>query len=316
MRRLLLSVVLLCSWAFAEAQSIEASVTADTLAMRIGEQIRLRVALKHDKAFDWSPVIIPDTLGAFEVIGRNAWSRHNSGRDIIHRQSLLITCFDSGRQEIPALSFSFQQGASMQTARSQPIAIHVRGVAVDTLALKPIKAPLPAPLRFREVAPYLVMAAIIGLGIWGIIWYRRYLRRRRLRPVYVPPAPPIPAHIWALAQLDDLQSRGLLERDEYKAFYAWLSDIFRGYIERRYGLQAFEWSSSELLAALPVLLPTPELNETAKELLFQADLVKFAKRLPTNDEGLEDIARLRMFVEKTRKPEAEPEAGAALQTAP
>lgn len=316
MQRLLLSVMLCCAWAAAGAQSIAASAIADTLAMRIGEQIRLRIELKHDKAFDWSPVLIPDSLGPFEVVGRNAWSKQNSGRNIIHRQSLLITCFDSGTKVVPALSFSFQQGASMQTTKSEAIAIQVHGVAVDSLALKPIKAPVPSPLRFREVAPYLAMAAIIGMGIWGIIWYRRYLRRKRLQPVYVPPAPPTPAHIWAQMQLDDLQSRNLLERGEDKAFYAWLSEIFRGYIERRYGLQALELSSSELLDALPELMPAPELNGMAKKLLLQADLVKFAKRRPTTDEGQEDITRVRMFVEKTREREAHPEAGSEMQTAP
>jgi hypothetical protein len=71
---------------------------------------------------------------------------------------------------------------------------------------------------------------------------------------------------------EDLPGRGLT-----KDFYFRLSEIVRGYLGERYGFEALECTSSELMTSLR-RLPTPGLPEDAlMRFVSESDMVKYAR---------------------------------------
>jgi hypothetical protein len=62
--------------------------------------------------------------------------------------------------------------------------------------------------------------------------------------------------------------------------YEEIVDALRGYLEAREGMPAREQTTEELLWALPPHLSGEGFRERLRELLDEADLVKFARLLP------------------------------------
>ena len=81
-----------------------------------------------------------------------------------------------------------------------------------------------------------------------------------------------------------------LENNKFKLYFTRLSEIFRGYLEERFHLNALELTSSELKHELEKL----KLNEDwVNNFLRTGDLVKFAKATP-------DVKKSEIFLKKVR----------------
>jgi hypothetical protein len=154
-----------------------------------------------------------------------------------------------------------------------------------------------------------VLGGIIVLGAIGVlIWYLR--RRKKNKPLFGPPKPEIPAHIIAFRELRELADEKLWQKSEFKQYYTRLTGVIRHYMERRYGIQAMEMTSHEILEEWKLSGEnTGDLDEKLNGLLNLADLVKFAKQKPVASENEENMERAYDFVERTKwvKPETEEE---------
>jgi hypothetical protein len=118
-----------------------------------------------------------------------------------------------------------------------------------------------------------------GAGAALALW----LRRRRDRVAAVPEAPPIPAHEIALAALDRLAAQRAVGDAAVRRFYFALSEIVRAYIEGRFGLNATDLTTEEILRrsiALPLRRRPPGL----RAFLHDTDRVKFAAHRPQRGE--------------------------------
>jgi len=137
-----------------------------------------------------------------------------------------------------------------------------------------------------------------GLALLGIFfWYVRKKNRRPpvaiIQPVAVAP-PLISAREIALTKLDALQQAQLWKKDQIKEHYATLSLIVREYLEGNYGIAALESTTIEIM---PLLASSnfPATQKTSlREILNQADMVKYAQSQP-KETAHEDI------LDKTRK---------------
>ena len=95
-----------------------------------------------------------------------------------------------------------------------------------------------------------------------------------------------------------------------KEYYTELVDILRQYLQGRFGINAMEMTSSQIVRALR---SNPETRMTADEMrgvLSVADFVKFAKVRPLPDDNVKAFNRATNFVDST-KPAPEPEAESA-----
>ncbi|RME41024.1 MAG: hypothetical protein D6788_02105, partial [Planctomycetota bacterium] len=199
-----------------------------------------------------------------------------------------------------------------RTLSTEPITLTVRlpeGMALTENDLRKVERPDPVPLRVSRSRWWIVAAAgglLIALAVaWGIL--RK--RRRRLEPI-----PVIPPHEWARARLAELIAEDLIARGRVREFYYRISDVVRGYIERRFGVSAPEMTTEEFLAAAtrdPRL--AGETSGWLQSFLNACDLVKYARHRPADAECREALRLASEFVDRTtpREPGIEPVAADA-----
>lgn len=174
------------------------------------------------------------------------------------------------------------------------ISIDVRGSVqgeADWAKLKDIRAERRGPFKISWpwVAALLVAASFLAA------LYIRLIRN-------APPAPPMPAHLWADVELDRLLRANLIDKGCVDEFVARLSNILRQYIERRFSLRAPDRTTEEFYLELNA---SSALNNTQQssilEFLRRADLVKFAADHPDEKAAALLLDTVRAFVRETRE---------------
>jgi hypothetical protein len=250
---------------------------------------------------------LPDTiLGNITVIGRGKIDTVYSGdkNTVTYSQDLNITCFDSGFYTIPSIPFRYRllpdTNSLVTTTTMMLLAVHT--VKVDTTqAIKPIIGPMKIPLSFREMLPWILGAILLLLVAAGVIWFIRKRRKNepliRLKPVVV-----LLPHERALQELEKLRIKKLWQAGRIKDYHSELTDILRKYIEDRFGVQALEQTTAEIMESL---VSHAEINHTSLDklggLLMLADMVKFAKVQPLAVENERSMGEGIEFINETRQ---------------
>ncbi len=144
---------------------------------------------------------------------------------------------------------------------------------------------------------YLVSLVFPPLRRWWQRWWAACCAVRA-----VPVDPPPPAHEWALAELSRLVREDLLGRERVQEFYYRISDIIRGYLERRFFVSAPDMTTEEFLAAAAQDRRFgPNHTTELERFLTACDLVKYARLLPERNHAEELVAAAREFVQATRE---------------
>jgi hypothetical protein len=186
------------------------------------------------------------------------------------------------RVEAPSTSVEITSLLGASSAAGAPADIR------DIKEAVPVRAPGYAPWKIACAA---ACAALLAAGVW------LYLARGR-RPLV---APARPAHDLAIEELERLRSERFIERGQYDAYYVRLSALIRRYVERRFGLRAPEMTTDEFLAAAQRGRELASPHRIAlQEFLSEADLVKFARHVPSRDRAERAWTAARDLVEATR----------------
>ncbi len=180
--------------------------------------------------------------------------------------------------------------------------------AVPVFDVKPV---LKAPFTWKEFwlryGRYILLGLLILLLLAGLYYlYRKYLREKLKKKPHGVPKITVPAHIYALERLQELKQKQLYQKGLYAEFYSELSEILRQYLELRFLIGALELTTSELES----LLMYQELIDHDNKLklftvLRDADLVKFAKYVPSVAICRRDLDYAFDFVRSTKPSEPE-----------
>jgi hypothetical protein len=304
MRRVLItSVVLLLSVA-AFSQDITVSSLPDTTVMLIGDQTGFTVKATMPGNVRAELSTATDTLAGKIIVlrrdPRDTVSSPDGSMTITDRY--LVTSFDTGTFRIPPFYAEVTKGDSVLRYFSDVSFLKVIRPDItppdSTNVIFDIVPPRAAPVTFAEVLPWLVIAAIAVVVLYLLA---RFLPRNPLRRLVRPPAPPEPAHVIALRELQSLRAEELWQKGEIKEYYSRLTDILRRYIDNRYGISSPELTTDETVRMLQkASVTTREQMSLVKELLSLSDMVKFAKYLPEaalHESSFDDAVR---FVEETK----------------
>ena len=109
-----------------------------------------------------------------------------------------------------------------------------------------------------------------------------------------------PPYEEAVERLNLLKSKQLWQNGREKDYYTGLTDILREYIDRRFGINAIEMTSSEIIDALKNNSETQLVNDQLSEILAIADFVKFAGQRPLADDNERSFQRAVNFVDATK----------------
>jgi hypothetical protein len=158
----------------------------------------------------------------------------------------------------------------------------------DPIANEPSPKPKAnsPPRPQREVWTLLKNVVMIGgvaLVVGALVAFLVTLWMRRPRPA-PPPPPARPPWETAFEELYDLRHAGLVAEGRFAEHFDRASDIVRKYLGARYGFDGLESTTREALFVLRRVTPPIGPLETIETFLRQADLVKFAKTVPSADD--------------------------------
>lgn len=302
--RMLLLVVCLLAGSTAGAQQTLIDVKVDTADILVGEQTTLHVTVTTDPN---RRIIIPlpsDTLmTGVEVISvSDADSTVADGRLVI-RRDILVTSFDSSLYLLPP--FIAIDGAD--TIASNQVALKVSTVPVDVdnpEKFYDIKDVWKPPFVLADYYPWIfgVLTALFLICVIGYL-VQRYRRHRSEVPVN-PAEPELPPYETAIRELDSIKDQKLWQQGLNKEYYTQVTDTLRRYISRRYGVNAMEKTSEEILAIIERETDERSVYDTLRQVLRLSDYVKFAKLHPLPDENDESMRNAYLFVNQTKRAEA------------
>ncbi|MGC9519088.1 MAG: BatD family protein [Desulfuromonadaceae bacterium] len=281
--------------------AIETSV--DRNEILIGDVFHLTVAITRDPSVQ---IIQRETgvdLGQFEIkeIHPQGVEELPDGkvREIMDYQ---LSTFFTGEFEIPAFDILYQTADGAKgSIRTSPISITVRSLTpeeAEDLDIRDIKEPVLIAGTSRM---WIIWTALLSLFAAALAAYglRRYFKKRQEQK---PSAPPLPAHEEAYLALRELrENQEWRQNNDYEYFSMRLSEILRVYIRRRWGIDAIDQTSEEILQAFQTIGMAPGLFQEFEGFFTDCDLMKFAKHeLPAEDlNGLIDQAE--RIVDQTRE---------------
>lgn len=277
---MLFFLLLISVSAFAQNSMVKAQI--ETSQIRIGEQFSYRISVNETEN-----VILPKLeLKGLEVIDSARIDTLNN----MLIQKYIITGFDSGAYYIPQQQIFVKNQAYL----TDSMLVNVATVAIDTTKIKkfPIKTIKAEPYTFDDFKIYIytLLAALAIIGFW-IYWF--VIRKQKTEddePTYRA----LPPYEEAIYKLNELDEKLLWQNNKVKEYYSELTEIVRGYIERELKVPALEKTTDEILETLKdfndveTIKTSKETINKLKELLQEADLVKFAKSKPLALEIEED----------------------------
>lgn len=217
------------------------------------------------------------------------------------RQDLILQSFDSGLYTLAPVIYV--QGD--EVVQSNRLALKVIPVPVDTLTTVHDYADVQNPPRkiFDFVPDWATdygMWIILALLVIGaaIFVYLKWLRQGKI-PL-IPVKKPVPPYELAIQRLEELKNEKLCERGEEKSYYTRLTDILRVYLDTRFGINAMEMTSTQILHALQNNEETRVPKKYMSEILRIADFVKFAKVRPLPEDNVQAFRSAMQFVEDTK----------------
>ena len=294
----------------AYAQQTLIDVTIDSAAILIGEQTKLHLTVTADKDRPVQLLLPADTLmRGVEVldISRPDSSLIENDRLVI-KQDLLITSFDSALYLLPPLKVV----DGSDTVSSNQVALKVSTIPVN--ADKPeefndIKEVWKPPFVWADYYP-IIYGVLLGLFLLCVIIYiiKRLKNRKSLLPFAEPDVPKLPPYEQAIKELDELKGQKLWQQGLNKEYYTALTETLRRYIDERFGVNAMELTSSEILDLLRSAPEVKSVYDKLQQILQLADFVKFAKIHPLPNENDLSLVNAYLFVNATKPVEVVPES--------
>ncbi len=220
----------------------------------------------------------------------------------------VITSFDSGFYYIPSIPFA----CNNDTLYSRALGLGVNTVEVnpDIDDIKDIKDIMAAPFSWKEFLGWVgISIGILALIAIIALVLMKFVFKKKVPFISKEPEPQIPPHVEALNRLEQVKEEKIWQRGQVKEYYTQITEILREYIDRRFGINAMELTSEQILNLVKKNPEMEEVRQLLKQMLELSDLVKFAKFVPLENENQRSIIDAFAFVEKTAPEEPKPEEG-------
>lgn len=297
----MLALLLLLTATLAKAQ-VSVEQTVDSVGILIGEQahLRLGVTLPEGARLTWPnlkekqnitpgievvEVAKPDTIGS-------------EGKLLKVERIYTITSFNERLYAIPALTVK----VNGKPYKGSTAALKVITVDVDTIHPNQYYGPKDVqdnPFQWSEWAAYFWLSLVVVL--LAVIGFYLFVRLKENKPIItkIKIVRHVPPHQRALKAIEKIKADHMQASDDQKAYYTQLTDTLRKYIQERFGFNAMEMTSGEILEHLQSKGDRKMLDEL-RELFQTADLVKFAKYSTLLNENDLNLVNAVNFIDSTK----------------
>ena len=299
MKRLLYYTFLL---AFPMLYAQEVKVETNTKNIKIGEQIQYKVSVETPAD---TPVSFPEgqAFAPLEMVKTRAADTLRDGGKYRLVKEYYLTQFDEGKYTIPSQKIRINN----KDYFTDSLLVEVHTVAIDTLKqplydIKPIQEVKKPFTSYGWILT--IIAAVLLLLIVAFVYFV-FIRKKKFP--FLQTQKKLPPFDRAIQDLKELQNSKYLIQSQHKEYYTRLTDIVKAYLEEEVHILAKESTTDELLTKINLLQEKGKLNlnqETItnlKRVLQTADLVKFAKNKPSDDNAEYDRETIENVVIKTKE---------------
>ncbi len=281
----------------------------------IGGELRLTVRIEHDLDYTLVPPSIPLALDPFEFRRMRPSPRRRSGSEVVESYTIVCTVFEVGDFKVPQIPFTLiGKGRSIEL-RTDEVPVRVESVLKPgDEVFRPIKGPVTLNVPWYEHYAFWLLILLILL----CLLYLYLRRKRKLREEPATKEESVDPTTEAMKSLHELYQRhavlfmdvesrlqkasggGSMEKlsaaalkvmkegatphsrmsfqTSMRPFHLELSEIFRRYIRRRYGLQTFERTTTELVSVAKEQALNEDVVRWMETILRRSDYFKFSSR--------------------------------------
>ena len=301
MRRLSLCIILIASALSASAQvSVEAVI--DSIQIFVGQQVHVTLtATAKENAKVEFPQFKPMeyiTPGV-EVLDRQELEQQVQDNGFVSRSMVYtMTSFDDTLYYIPPMTVKIDG----KPYESKSLALKVLTIEVDTLHAEQFFGPKDVqdnPFQWSDWSmPFWL--SVLMLFLLAAAYYL-YLRLRDNKPIisHIRIVKRLLPHQKAMKEIEQIKADKMVSSENSKEYYTKLTDTLRKYIEERYGFNAMEMTSSEIIERLMASQDQKALDEL-RQLFTTADLVKFAKYSTLINENDANLVNAIDFINQTK----------------
>ena len=278
----------------------------DSLQLLIGQQTILHLKAIAQKG---ARIVLPSfkpqdqIVPGVEVVEQSKGDTMQMGDDRIQvSRDYTLTSFDEKVYVVPALDVKIDG----KSYHGNPLALKVLTVPVDTVhpnQFYPAKGVQDNPFEWSEwsFAFWLNLLMIIICG--AMIYLRNRLKKNKPIIARIRIVKRVPAHEKALREINDIKHHHTSASQEtQKEYYTQLTNTLRAYIVSRFGFNAMEMTSGEIIERLRASGDQKMIDEL-RMLFSTADLVKFAKyEIPMNENDANLVNAIN-FIDQTKTDE-------------
>lgn len=296
MRRIVYIFLFLSQWSFSQTAIL------DTNSILIGDQIKLNISveLEENESYNW-PKFTDTVFKKVEILKRGKIIEIKTETTKIFSQQLTITSFDSGSYYIPPFVFN-------ENKKTNGLLLNVNTILItDSSGMEDISLPIKgteedfteeelAEMRQEKWNVFFMIIAVLLLCT--LVYY--LIKKYKKEGVTLKPKKIIAAHITALNKLQNLNKQKLWQKGELKEYYSEISTIIREYTELRFGFNALELPTSDILLKLTQIKIEKETIQNIETILKRSDNIKYAKGFSIEEENKQTMDLSVNFIKKTK----------------
>lgn len=286
---------------FVDNVFVELSTTCDSAYLWIGEQTDINIAVTCDVGQKVTFPEYRDTIVRnLEVIppARTDTSYIDRKKRMTVTRTYTVTAFDSAFFYIPPIQV-FVDSVPFRSGTGIPLAVYM--IDVDTLNTDQFNGPkdiISEPVQWQDIR--LSVFSLLVFAVIGFLAVLLFISWKNDKPIIriVKVEPKKPAHEVAIQEIERIRQEQLAHGEDAKTYYTQLTDAVRIYMNSRFGFNATEMTSDEIIEHLMEQQDKDSLAEL-RELLMTADLVKFAKMKPLLGDNDRNLVTAMEFVRQT-----------------
>ena len=316
---ILIALIALCvgtsrpSVVFAEDFSSSVTINAkiDPLELTVGDIATYSLVIRHKEGFQFLPPNVSENFSGLNLIDQGTSPVHKEKGWVEQEFWFHLRADQVGLHTLPGPTVKFKAPdvndpstliAGETTAPDVKVTIrsvlYTDGEPEDIRDLKPIVgAGWPWKKYAIPIAAFLLLSYLIGY------FTNEWVKRNRITPPTPTPVV-IPPDELALRELQQLYKKNYHQTGQVRQLYFELSEIYRRYLGARYDLPALDWTTEEIGQALA---RHPEFDDptrkNALQILWDSDLVKFARVEVDADTAVRLMKSARSFVKETSQRE-------------
>ena len=286
------------------AQSVHVDAQIDSISILVGEQTEYHLGVTVKKGqrvqfpiFQAQQNIVP----GIEVVEILPMDTQNLDNGFIRISShYVLTSFDDTLYSIPAQKVKVDGKEYL----SKNLALKVLTIPVDTLhpnQFYPPKDVQDNPFLWSEWAS-LLWLSVLDVVLF-VVCVLMIIRLKSKKPIvfHVKIIKRVPPHQKALSSIEEIKAHSTtVTPEDAKAYYTNLTDTLRRYMMERFGFNAMEMTSAEIIDRLRLEEDQQKIDELT--MLFEtADLVKFAKHSTAVSENDHNLISAIDFINTTKQ---------------